>query len=112
MAKNLRSVILACMKTTSNGNGGDNVVRRLVPESANENERGVTVLRERCRDRMRQATTAGVRHDESKAPSFMRQEAGTDRFRCPRHPSQLGLFAMDAQKPGSPVLQSKERLFS
>ena len=48
---------------------------------------------------MPQTTTAGARHDESKATSFMREEAGTHRFRCPRHPSRLGLFAMDAQKP-------------
>jgi hypothetical protein len=48
---------------------------------------------------MRQTTTAGVRHNEDKAPRFMRHEAGTHRFRCPRHPSRLGLFAMDAQKP-------------
>ena len=55
--------------------------------------------RQRCGDRMRQTTTAEVRHNEGKAPSFMRYEAGTYRFRCPRHPSRLGLFAMDAQKP-------------
>ena len=48
---------------------------------------------------MRQTSTAGVRLDEGKAPSFMRHEAGTHRFRCPRHPSQLGHFAMGAQKP-------------
>jgi hypothetical protein len=40
-----------------------------------------------------------VRHDEGKATSFMRDEAGTHRFRRPRHPSRLGLFAMNAQKP-------------
>jgi hypothetical protein len=33
---------------------------------------------------MRQTTTAGVRHDEGKATSFMRHEAGTYRFSCPR----------------------------
>jgi hypothetical protein len=48
---------------------------------------------------MRQTTTAEVRHDEGKATSFMRHEAGTQRFRCLRHPSRLGLFAMEAQKP-------------
>jgi hypothetical protein len=48
---------------------------------------------------MRQTTTAEVRHDEGKAPRFMPHEAETHRFRCPRHPSRLGLFAMDAQKP-------------
>jgi len=52
-----------------------------------------------CRDRLRQTTTAGVRHDEGKAPRFMRHEAGTHRVHCPRHPSRLALFAMDAQKP-------------
>jgi hypothetical protein len=36
---------------------------------------------------------------EGKATSFIRDEAGTHRFRCPQHPSRLGLFAMDAQKP-------------
>ena len=40
---------------------------------------------------------AGMRHDEGKATSFMRHEAGTLRFRCLRHPSRLGHFAMDAQ---------------
>jgi hypothetical protein len=48
---------------------------------------------------MRQTTTAGVRRDEGKATSLVRDEAGTRRFRCPRYPSRLGLFAMDAQKP-------------
>jgi hypothetical protein len=48
---------------------------------------------------MRQTTTAGVRHNERKASRFMRYEAGTHQFRCPRHPSRLGLFATDAQKP-------------
>jgi hypothetical protein len=47
---------------------------------------------------MRRTTTAGVRHDEDKAPRFMRHEAGTHRFLCPRHPWRLGLFPMDAQK--------------
>ena len=37
--------------------------------------------------------------DEGKAPSFMRHEAGTHRFRCARQPSGLAHFAMDAQKP-------------
>jgi hypothetical protein len=46
---------------------------------------------------MRQTTTAEVRHDEGKATSFMRHEAETHRFRCLRHPSRLGLFAMEAQ---------------
>jgi hypothetical protein len=35
-------------------------------------------------------------------------------FRCPQHPSRLGFFAMDAQKPRQwrrPVLQS-EKTFS
>ena len=36
---------------------------------------------------------------KAKHHGFMRHEAGTHRFRCPRHPSRLGLFAMDAQKP-------------
>jgi hypothetical protein len=44
-------------------------------------------------------TTAGVRHSEGKQQVFMRHEAGTYRFRCPRHPSRLNLLAMDAQKP-------------
>jgi hypothetical protein len=48
---------------------------------------------------MRETTTAEARHDEGKTISLMRDEAGTYRFRCPRHPSRLGLFAMDAQKP-------------
>jgi hypothetical protein len=56
---------------------------------------------------MRQTTTAGVRHDEGKAPSFMRHESGIDRFRCPRHPSRLGLFAMDAQKPDNGARPSR-----
>jgi hypothetical protein len=41
----------------------------------------------------------------------MRGEAGTHRFRCPQHPSRLGFFAMDAQKPRQwrrPVLQSEK----
>jgi hypothetical protein len=58
---------------------------------------------------MRQTTTAGVRHDEGNATSFMRDEAGTRRFRCPRHPSRLGLFAMDAQKPDSARLSRNPR---
>jgi len=41
----------------------------------------------------------GARHHEGKATSFMRDEAGTRRFRCPRNRSRLGLLAMDAQKP-------------
>jgi hypothetical protein len=57
---------------------------------------------------MRQTTTAGVRHDEGKAPSFMRHEAGTHRFRCPQHPSRLGLFAMDAQKPDNGARLSRD----
>ena len=48
--------------------------------------------RERCRDRMRQTTTAEVRHDEGKATSFRRREAGTHRFRCLR---RLGLFTTE-----------------
>jgi hypothetical protein len=48
---------------------------------------------------MRQTTTAEVRHNEGKATSFMRHEAGTHLFRCPQHASRLGHFAMDAQKP-------------
>jgi hypothetical protein len=48
---------------------------------------------------MRQTTTAGVRHYDGKATSFMRREAGTRRSRCQRHPSRFGLFAMEAQKP-------------
>jgi hypothetical protein len=51
--------------------------------------------RERCRDRMRQTTTAEVGHGDGKAPSFMRHAAGTHRFRCLRHPSRLGLFAQN-----------------
>jgi hypothetical protein len=46
---------------------------------------------------MRQTTTAEVGHGEGKATSFMRHAAGTHRFRCLRHPSRLGLFAMEAQ---------------
>jgi len=34
---------------------------------------------------------------KAKHQVFMRHEAGTHRFRCPRHPSRLGLFAMDAK---------------
>ena len=62
---------------------------------------------------MRQ-TTADVRHDEAKATSFMRTEAGPHRFRCPRHPSRLGIFANGPPKPRqwrSPVPQSEQKLF-
>jgi hypothetical protein len=44
---------------------------------------------------------AEVRHDEAKATSFMRDEAGTRRFRCLRHRSRLGLLPWDAQKPNN-----------
>ena len=59
-------------------------------------------------------TTAGVRHHEGKATSFMHHEAGTYRFRCPRHPSRLGLFAMDAQKPDNGARLSRDpgKIFS
>jgi hypothetical protein len=56
---------------------------------------------------MRQTTTAGVRHDEGKTPRFMSHEAGIHRFRCPRHPSRLGLFAMDAPKPDNGACLSR-----
>jgi hypothetical protein len=37
----------------------------------------------------------------------MRHEARTYRFRCPRHPSRLGLFAMDAQKSANSARLSR-----
>ena len=37
----------------------------------------------------------------------MRQEAGTYRFRCLRHPSLVRLFAMDAQKPDNGACLSR-----
>jgi hypothetical protein len=45
---------------------------------------GAPHQREGCRARMRQTTTAGVRHDEGKARSLMRNEAGIP---GPRDPS-------------------------
>ena len=56
---------------------------------------------------------AGARHDEGKA-TVMRDEAGTHRFRCPRHPSRLGLFANGRPKTRqwrSPVPQSEKNFF-
>src|SRR6516225_9705318 len=44
----------------------------------------------------------------------MRREAGIHRFRCPRHQSRLGLFAMEAQRPRQwrlPVPQSEQKFF-
>jgi len=59
---------------------------------------------------MRQTTTAEVRHDEGKATSFIRHEAGTLRFRCLRHPSRLGLlpWTLKTKQWRSRVRQSEE----
>jgi len=56
----------------------------------------------------------GARHHEGKATSFMRDEAGTRRFRCPRNRSRLGLLAMDAQKPdnGARLSRNPRKNFS
>jgi len=70
--------------------------------------------RERCKDRMRQTTTAGVRHHKGKGTSFMRQEAGTYRFRCPRHPSLVRAFCHGRPKTRqwrSPVPRFGEKCF-
>src|SRR6516225_11323133 len=48
--------------------------------------------RNRLRDANATNNDGRVRHDEGKATSFMRDEAGTHRFRRPRHPSRLELF--------------------
>jgi hypothetical protein len=67
---------------------------------------------ERCKDRMRQTTTAGVRHDEGKVTSFYARRGGNPSIPCPRHPSRLGLFAMERPKTRqwrSPVPQSEEK---
>jgi len=37
----------------------------------------------------------------------MRHEAGIYRFRCPRHPSRFGLFAMKTQKPDNGARPSR-----
>jgi hypothetical protein len=56
-----------------------------------------------ARDSVRGAGThatnndGGVRDNGGKATSFMRDEGKPVDFRCPGHPSWLGLFAMDAQ---------------
>jgi hypothetical protein len=34
--------------------------------------------------------------------------SATYRFRCPRHPSRIGLFAMDAQKPDNGARLSRD----
>jgi hypothetical protein len=48
---------------------------------------------------MRQTTTAGVRHDEGKAKSFMRPRREPIDSAARGTHRGLGLFAMDAQKP-------------